>query len=137
VDENVKQAVEVAEPEIRKSLAQLLEYANDAGQFAVDRAPHLAREIIAWGVASSVIWILVSSVALLACVYATRRGFEVRRNDPKEWPRNSDEPFILWAVSAGVAVFAAPALLVAIFNISKALVSPRLYLVERLVEMLK
>lgn len=112
---------------VNQFLTELLEFSKDAGAFAKEQVPLVLQEYIAWGIASSIVWML----PFLFAAYFL----------PRVWR---------WAIecadgSEGLSIFAAIAMsavvvstvIYHVLEITKAVVAPRVYLIETLSDLLK
>lgn len=113
------------DPELQKSLADLLAYVKKGADFAVAQAPAVAQEIVAWELWSSVVLVCTGIVTLVTGFLAVRATM-----------RNYDN------VAAGVfGIIAFPVgfvmTVVNIYFAVRAIVAPRLVIIEYLTTHIK
>jgi hypothetical protein len=106
-----------------EALKHILEWAKDAGRFANEQAPEVAKEIIAWGIGQSLFWIILM-LFLVGVILRVRFHCERLMNLEGEDIMGS------W-LAALLALFV-PIIAIAtnVMTLMKCLVAPRLYLIE-------
>ena len=117
---------------ILKSLEGLLNWANSVGDFVNAELPLLAKEIVTYGVWSSFIGAVVALGISVVLFIGGQKTWKWAVSDEGETEVTIGAVF-LWFGSIGAAL-AATGLS---FEGIKALVAPRLFLVEKIMEMLK
>lgn len=127
---------------IATSLNELLGYVKATADFASEQAPLVAQEIVRWGIASSIVT-MIHCVAFIGVAFVFARWMYPRlvKEFAKGLSQQSDG--LLVGGSAGM-ILAATGTLIAFFSLVdavqalvKAIVSPRLFVLERIMEMLK
>ena len=110
-----------------QGLAKALSYIEATGTFVVEQAPLLVQEVLAYGLASSIMAALIFSVMGVAMGYGTYRGCKAANED------DCDEAALLIGILGGGTVIGlAIALVQDAFVIAKIVFAPRLYLLETL-----
>jgi len=109
---------------IRESLASLLEYTEQAVEFSKDQAPLVAQEIIHWGIASNAAWVLAWVAAIVALSFVFRAG---RRAHAKNDLSMGDLVMFLSVLAIGGCSLG---VMSSLGGFIKAVVAPRLYLIE-------
>lgn len=112
---------------VNSFLTELLEFSKDAGAFAKEQVPLVLKEYIYWGIASSIVWML----PFLAMMYFV----------PRIWRWGAKEA----EASGGLSVFLSFCYLTIglagfIYNLldmTKAIVAPRVYLIETISNLIK
>lgn len=112
---------------IAEFLNQLLEFTKDAGAFAKEQVPLVLKEYIYWGIASSAVWLL----PFLVMLYFSFRVWRWAIRELEE----SDGTTVLPAVVYSIIMIAG--LIYNLLDLAKAVVAPRVYLIEQLTSMLK
>lgn len=112
---------------IAEFLKQLLEFTKDAGAFAKEQIPLVLKEYIYWGIASSVVWLLPFLVMLYFSFRIWR--WAIDKIEESDW-------FSLVSAIAYTAIML-PGILYHLLDLMKAIVAPRVYLIEQLTSMLK
>lgn len=119
-------------------LVELMESLKNGANFIIGELPAFAHEIVAWGIASSIISIVLSWVSVYAFwVIYTRAGKITANHQSCEY----GEYPAWWAWIFGMIGFGISGLIASIstfcgvFSIFKAIFAPRLYLIESIAKM--
>jgi hypothetical protein len=132
-----------AEPTIPTELQQLgvqaLKdlYANltQAKGFVLDQAPDFLRQVINWQIAQGVLSIIAAAVAVGVFIYVFRW---LRKNIDSEKAGGDGTASVMFAIFGGAgALCACIFAMVQVFQAVKALVTPKLFLVEYLTQLVK
>ena len=118
---------EALEQKMIESIDSITVYVNEAADFAAEQAPLVAVEMIRWGVASSAIEAVVCA-AILFAAYKAVRWIHAEREDPKYLDDRDSAYFLVLPFSCAASGF----FMHAVLSATKAIVSPRLFVLERL-----
>jgi hypothetical protein len=112
---------------INSFLTELLEFSKDAGAFAKEQVPLVLQEYIAWGVASSVVWML----PFLVMLFFIARVWK--------WALREAEGSDGFSVAAAIVytVVMLPGIIYNLLDLTKAIVAPRVYLIETLTDLIR
>lgn len=135
----MSEAQQVPDPvveQIRSSMSTLLEYVEAGAEFAAEQAPLVAQELIAWGFWDGVVGAVSSALVLMFGSYffvkfsiGLSRAIKEDDDDGMFMNVLGLLPIvILW-------FFAACRLLCNVSTIIKASVAPRVYLIEKIAEL--
>lgn len=124
-------------PQVSEQAAKLLEdlrgLLEKGGQFVMEQAPPLAKEIIAYGRAYHTIVLLLSVATAITCwVMLSRRG-----KAWIEWCNDNDCPHIGFFVTIIPGIVSTIATLFSIEGVCKVWFAPRLYLLDYIMSALK
>lgn len=121
----------VAQPDTRtivnSFLIELLEFSKDAGAFAKEQVPLVLKEYIYWGIASRIVWMLPFLVMLYFSVRIWRWAIDsASESDGIEFL-----PTVIYtAIMVTGIIYNA-------LKLTKAIVAPRVYLLETLSDLIK
>lgn len=107
---------------VNSFLTELLEFSKDAGAFAKEQVPLVLQEYIAWGIASSIVLLLPFLVMLFFSVRVWKWAVRVAED--------SDGFSIVAAFLYSIIML--PGLIINLLDLTKAIVAPRVYLIETL-----
>lgn len=112
---------------VNSFLTELLEFSKDAGAFAKEQVPLVLQEYIAWGIASSIVWLLPFLVMLF---------FSVR---VWKWAVREAEDSDGFSIAAAFlySIIMLPGLIINLLDLTKAIVAPRVYLIETLSDLIR
>lgn len=113
---------------LNEFMQQMLQFAQDAGAFASEQIPEVLREIIVWGIASGILWMLVAMIGSYVAYRMLKRAFA-----DDDW---EDYPHLVIPGVSMLCVFT-PLFFVNAFDVAKAIFAPRLYLIEEVASMIK
>jgi len=112
---------------VNSFLTELLEFSKDAGAFAKEQVPLVLQEYIAWGIASSIVWLLPFLVMLFFSVRVWKWAVRVAED--------SDGFSIVAAFLYSIIML--PGLIINLLDLTKAIVAPRVYLIETLSDLIR
>lgn len=112
---------------INSFLTELLEFTKDAGAFAKEQIPLVLKEYIYWGIASSIVWML----PFLVMLYFFPRLWRWAANEVKGSDGFSLVPAIVYTA------IMVPGIVYNLLGLTKAIVAPRVYLIETLSDLIK
>ncbi len=113
---------------MEKTLASLLEIIQETKDFTLEQLPLVAKEIINFGIADSVITIVVCLGALLASYKSIRWGI---REGTKEKYGFGPEHGLVCTIGSMTAAIAFLILVNSTTSLAKCVFAPRLYLIEK------
>lgn len=108
---------------VNSFLTELLEFSKDAGAFAKEQVPLVLQEYIAWGIASSIVWLLPFLVMLFFSVRVWKWAVRVAEDS---------DGFSIVAAFLYSIILVLPGLIINLLDLTKAIVAPRVYLIETL-----
>lgn len=118
------------------ALRQVLQYVQEGEGFVREQAPLVVQEIVRWGIASAVLGVLANAVVLLVCAWIVKRAVA--------WFACNDHLddaapfyFIGGAASALGVTGAVIGLFISLTQLAYVIFSPRLYVIERLSELVR
>lgn len=113
---------------LAESMDKVLGYVEQGADFAVEQAPLVAQEIVTWGIAEGVISVVVATPLLCVVVFVLKRIW-TRKED-----RHFDEIDAAFATFFTLLAGVLPAILfcTGLFQAAKALLAPRLYILEQI-----
>jgi len=112
---------------VNSFLTELLEFSKDAGAFAKEQVPLVLQEYIAWGIASSIVLLLPFLVMLFFSVRVWKWAVRVAED--------SDGFSIVAAFLYSIIML--PGLIINLLDLTKAIVAPRVYLIETLSDLIR
>lgn len=112
---------------VNSFLTELLEFSKDAGAFAKEQVPLVLKEYIYWGIASSIVWML----PFLVMLYFSLRLWKWAVHEIGESDGFSLVPAFVYT---GIMV---PGIVYNLLRLTKAIVAPRVYLIETLSDLIK
>lgn len=123
----------VVEPVIKQWAKELLEWAKAGKDFVAEQMPLLVQEIIKWGFAEAICWMIVAIALFLIGLYFRGKLRAQEKNSP--W-RSFDEggplPLFAWLGIGGVWFVSFLMFFGNLFTAVKTVVAPRVYLIEYL-----
>lgn len=118
-----------AKQQILERASEIMNYVatgiEKGGSFAVEQAPLVAQEIIWWGIASGLLWMAFSAMCIAAIYWGIKKVIALDI---------TDEPhgfFMCFFGGIGAMILAA-VFANNVFQVAKASVAPRLYILEQL-----
>ena len=117
----------------QETLVEVLSWVKEAKELMVEQAPLLAQEIISYGITANILAIGLAALATGGAIMCT---WLLCKHGEKWWEEDN-----VRIVPCGVVIFfgfllGTPHLFIHIFILVKVLVSPRLYVLEKLSEMI-
>ena len=120
-----------------QALKDLYENLAGAKQFVLAQAPDICQQMINWQIAQGCMAALAAAVTITATVIATHMAMAATK-DPQRYANNEEMLPTIAAVVSGAAALAASVIAVAEgFCAVKAMVAPKLFLLERIAAMLR
>lgn len=124
------------EPYVKKLLDGGMKTAEDVASFIEKQTPELGREIITWGAISACVWPILGVLLIAGCVYLHKK---LGQHAPKSYydcGEYGDHPPVIFGVGAlmliGILIFA-----LNILDVVHPLVAPRLYILEKISDLIK
>jgi hypothetical protein len=118
---------------INSFLTELLEFSKDAGAFAKEQVPLVLQEYVKWGIAEGLMIFFGCSLYIIGFAYGAKRwAIDAHRGD-------DDLAAFLYLMIGGILSLMAfvGALVDGILPAIKAIVAPRVYLIEKLSDLIK
>jgi hypothetical protein len=108
-------------------LTELLDFTKDAGAFAKEEIPLVLKEYVVWGIASSIVWLLPFMVMLFFSVRVVKWSIRVADD--------TDGFSVVVAIVYAMAMI--PGIIFNLLDMLKAIIAPRVYLIETLSDLIK
>lgn len=116
---------EVVESKVAESIDILSAYVNQGVEFVLTEAPLLAVEIIHWGIAYGLAWTAVGAIILIA-TYRFHRFIQ---------SSDDHDPEFLYFCAVPIGAIGFVVFFHSLLGVVKAIVAPRLFLMEKLADM--
>lgn len=119
-------AREVA-PKITDIADRLLTWIQSGADFAIREAPDLARQIVTWEIASSIVWIVISIIGIFVA-YKMKKFLD----EYKEKSYDDPIPIFGFVGTASSFILSFICIFTQVFDITKAYFVPKIFLIEYL-----
>ena len=107
--------------EIKAVMVELLSYLKTAADFAAEQAPLVLQEILNWGIASNLLWIIIGILFIALIVIGNVKL-------TRKYPNDDFAP--LYVISGLGGFFILIGVLMSMFDVVQIIVAPRVYLIE-------
>lgn len=116
---------------VNSFMTELLEFSKDAGAFAKEQVPLVLQEYVAWGAAEGITLFVLGAALIIGYVYGCRRWALQAADD-------GESVAAIYIILGGMASIAASfAVFVGLMQAMKALIAPRVYLIETLSDLIR
>lgn len=135
--EGAQKVAVVVEPVIKQWAKELLDWAKAGKEIVAEQVPLLVQEIIRWGFAEAVLYMLLGAVIFLCARYLMNKWYT--RPEGGFW-RSWDEgpgPLFAWIGIGAGYVIGFLMFFTSLFTAVKCLVAPRVYLIEYLANLVQ
>lgn len=136
--EGAQKVAVVVEPVIKQWAKELLDWAKQGKEFVAEQMPLLVQEIIKWGFAEAVIYMIMAVAIFLISRYLMKKWYEKPTDSIwRDWDMGGPLPGFSWVFIAGGYVLGFLMFFNSLFTAVKTLVAPRVYLIEYLANLVQ
>lgn len=137
MEQEIKQVAETIAPQVEQTVNSLLQYLQSGMHFANEQAPLLVNEIIKWGIFENLLFFVIFLIPLFVCIFMTCHYFRKIKNSGN-YSHFGKENFVFglvagWTLSSLSIVVS----LLCFVDAFRAILAPRLYLIEYLSHLAK
>lgn len=123
---------EQAQQLITNAGEKVLEYLEAGEGFATEQAPLLAQEIVRWGVwwnvGEGLVWLIICIIASMSCIFWVKK----HRRPLDDFALGKEARGVAALLSFFVAACTFFGMMSCAYSASKALIAPRLYIIEQI-----
>lgn len=136
--EGAQKVAVVVEPVIKQWAKELLDWAKQGKDIVAEQVPLLVQEIIKWGFAEAVLYMVMAVVIFLVSRYLMKKWYEKPTDSVwRDWDEGGPLPGFAWVFIAGGHVVGFLMFFGNLFTAVKTLVAPRVYLIEYLANLVQ